>query len=110
MARGSTYRVSPCCFETLKKYQGVPVENGIPNKVPNKIPNKDSFANRHFSDVTLEVLSYITEHPYATAVEIGKFMGISDRMVRKHIALLRDAGVISREGSNKTGRWRVKGV
>ena len=95
-------------FEALKKYQGVPVENCIPNKVPNKIPNKDSFANRHFSDVTLEVLSYITEHPYATAVEIGKFMGISDRMVRKHIALLRDAGVISREGSNKTGRWQVK--
>ena len=42
-----------------------------------------------------------------TAVEIGSLMGISDRMVRKHIALLRNAHIIYRHGSNKSGYWRL---
>ena len=42
------------------------------------------------------------ENPQATAVGIGNQMEISDRMVRKHIALLRKANIICRHGSNKS--------
>ena len=43
----------------------------------------------------------------ATAEEIGVALGISSRMVRKHIATLKEAGLIVRVGSNKTGYWEV---
>ena len=47
------------------------------------------------------------ENPQATAVGIGNQMEISDRMVRKHIALLRKANIICRHGSNKSGHWEL---
>ena len=34
-------------------------------------------------------------------------LGISDRMVRKHISMLREANKIVRIGSNKTGHWKI---
>lgn len=34
-------------------------------------------------------------------------MGVSDRMIRKHISTLKAAGLVVREGSNKTGHWRI---
>ena len=43
----------------------------------------------------------------ASSEEIGAVLGISSRMVRKHIASLREAGIIVRVGSNKTGHWEV---
>ncbi len=32
---------------------------------------------------------------------------MTDRMIRKHIALLRTTGFIKRIGSNKNGHWEV---
>lgn len=57
--------------------------------------------------MTWDVLVHIINNPHITAIEIGNRMGISDRMVRKHIALLRKADVIGRIGSNKTGYWKL---
>lgn len=34
-------------------------------------------------------------------------LGISDRMIRKHIKILRDNNFIKRVGGNKTGHWEV---
>ena len=88
-----------CLLESLR--------TEVPNKVPNKVPDKLRMLHPEFSDVTWEVLAHIKDNPYVTAVEIGNDMGISDRMVRKHIGLLRNAGIICRHGSNKTGYWEL---
>ncbi len=90
-------------LDSLKKYQGEPLMTEVPDKVPDKLKS----LHPEFSDTTWDVLAYILENPQGTAIEIGKRMGLSDRMVRKHIALLRNADIICRHGSNKTGYWEI---
>ena len=82
-------------LNALKKYQGEPLMADVPDKVPDKL------------NTTWDVLAHIIDNPQVTAVGIGKRMTISDRMVRKHIALLRNANIICRHGSNKSGYWEL---
>ena len=90
-------------LNALKKYQSTSSDSEVPNKVPDKIRR----LYPELSDMTWVVLSHIIENPYSTSARIGNIVGISDRMVRKHIALLRKSGLIRRQGSNKTGHWEI---
>ena len=56
------------------------------------------------------VASLLNNTPGASAEQIGKALGISERMVRKHIASLRNLGILERMGSNKSGYWKVNGI
>ncbi len=94
-------------YKTLKSHQGAPLPEKIPNKIPNKVPNK---LIKEFPDITKatwDVYMALKSQKSATQEEIGHELGISSRMVRKHIAILREAGIIVRVGSNKTGYWKV---
>ncbi len=94
-------------LNALKKYQSTSSDSEVPNKIPNKVPDKIRRLYPELSDMTWAVLSHINENPYSTSAQIGNIVGISDRMVRKHIALLRKSGLIRRQGSNKTGHWEI---
>ena len=99
-------------YKTLKEHQGeqLPdkVPSGVPNKIPNKVPNKLRGKHPEFSDAVWEVYALVKRKPTITSNELGFALGISDRMVRKHISTLRDAGLLVRVGSNKTGYWEVR--
>lgn len=93
-------------YKTLKEHQGELLPD-VPNKVPNKVPDK---LRQHFpdiSDATWDVFLALQSANHATSEEVGRLLGISGRMVRRHIATLREAGLIVRVGSNKTGYWKV---
>lgn len=90
-------------LNTLKKYQDIKSEN----KVPNKIPNKTVKQHPEFSGTTWDVLSQIINNPKVTSSEMSFYLGISDRMIRKHVKILRDNNVIERVGGNKGGHWKV---
>ena len=77
------------------------------DKVPNKVPNKLKQQYPGLSDAVWDVYLELKEDAYASAETIGSRLGISGRMVRKHISILREAGLIVRVGSNKTGYWKV---
>ena len=94
-------------LETLKSHRDDRTEVEVPNKVPNKIPNKLRVAHPDYPEIVWDVLSLISHNPRSTSAEIGEKLGISDRMVRKHIATLRNAGIIERIGGNKVGYWNV---
>ena len=98
-------------YHTLKVHQGAPLPDklhgSVPNKIPNKIPNKLRTHYPDISDACWDVYLQIKADPHATTGEMGLSLGISDRMVRKHIATLRDALLIERIGGNKTGYWKV---
>ncbi len=82
----------------------------VPNKVPNKIPNKLKIKYPELSGTAWNVYALIKQTPNINSNELGLALEISDRMVRKHISTLREAGLIVRVGSNKTGYWEVKSV
>ncbi len=94
-------------LKTLKAHQGEPLEKTLPNKIPNKIPNKTKKEHPEFLEMTWNVLNHIIANPRATSAELAEALHISDRTVRKHTALLRNADIIQRVGSNKTGYWQV---
>ena len=101
-------------YKTLKAHQGDPLPGGITKLIPNKVPNKvpDKLKNKHpeFSDVVWDVYALVKRTPNITSNELGLALGISDRMIRKHVSTLRDAGLLVRVGSNKTGYWKVRSV
>ena len=94
-------------YKTLKSHQGEPVQDIVPNKVPDKVPNKLKYEFPDIADAAWNVLMALKTNHTSTSEEIGMVLGISSRMVRKHIATLREAGLIVRVGSNKTGYWKV---
>ena len=98
-------------YKTLKEHQGNPLPNKdqkiVPNKVPDKVPNKLRRQYPELSDAVWNVYLKLKEDAYASAETVGSRLGISDRMVRKHISVLRNAGIIERIGGNKTGYWNL---
>ena len=94
-------------YKTLKSHQGEPLQDKVPNKVPDKVPNKLKYDFPNIADATWDVLMALKTNHASTSEEIGLALGISSRMVRKHIATLREVGLIVRVGSNKTGYWKV---
>lgn len=97
-------------YKTLKAHQGDPHPNKLIEIFPNKVPNKLRDKHPKFSDTTWDVYAFIEQTPNITSNKLGAILGISDRMVRKHISALRDAELIVRVGSNKTGYWEVRSV
>ncbi len=105
-------------LQTLKQHQGEPlaelqenipskVPNKVPSKIPNKVPSKLKKAHPQIAADVWDVLSCIINNNTVTSNEIGMIIGVSDRTVRKHISVLREAGLLVREGGAKGGRWRV---
>lgn len=94
-----------CLLDAMNQIEGEPEE--VPNKIPNKVPNKLKHDFPNITDVTWNVLIALKANQASTSEEIGLTLGITGRMVRKHIAILREAGLIVRVGSNKTGYWKV---
>ena len=92
-------------LKTLKQHQGIPIqEGGVPDKVPDKVP--DNYPSG-LSRTAKDILRLIRNNPYITSAELGRVTGISERMVRKHIATLKAAGLIKRIGGNKGGHWEI---
>ncbi|MBE6523071.1 MAG: Fic family protein [Thermoplasmata archaeon] len=54
-----------------------------------------------------KILSMVKGGKYTTAAEAAEKLGVSEKTIEREIAMLRDEGVIVREGSNKTGSWKV---
>lgn len=55
------------------------------------------------------VLSLIKQSPSITAEQMRIKLGVSIATVKRETKRLKDAGIIERIGSDKTGCWKVKG-
>lgn len=99
--------------ETIReKVECVPIKvSGIfPNNIPNIFPNNIRSKYPQVAEVVWNIASLINNTPGTSADKIGKALGLSGRMVRNHIATLRNLGIIERIGSNKSGYWKVKRI
>ena len=94
-------------YKTLKEHQGEPLPDKLHDKVPNKVPNKLRQQYPDLSDAIWDVYMELKDDAYASAETVGSRLGISGRMVRKHISVLREAGIIERIGGNKTGYLKI---
>lgn len=96
-------------LKTLEAHKGNPIQV-FPNKVPNKVPNKLLEAFPEIQAMTWNVYNMLGADNHLTTALVAEALGISDRMVRKHLTTLKEKGLISRIGSNKTGYWEISDV
>lgn len=79
-------------------------------KVPNKVPDKLLQAFPEIQSMAWSVYLQIAANGHLTTMQMAEALGISDRMVRKHINTLKTKGLITRIGSNKTGHWEANKI
>lgn len=89
-------------LKTLKEHQGAE-RNALHYKLHYKLHDKYP----DIPDMAWRLLDLIAENPRLTASEIAIRLGIGERMIRNHFATLKRMGLIERQGSNKTGFWKV---
>lgn len=73
-------------------------------KVIDKVIEKASIylnKNQH------EVMLLLHENPYATSAQLSDLMGVSQRKIFLNIKFLKENGFIIRDGSTKSGSWKV---
>ena len=76
-------------------------------RVPNKVPNKLLKAFPDIQVMAWNVYALLSTNGYQTTTQMATTLGISDRMVRKHLTTLKEKGLIVSTGSNKTGHWEI---
>jgi len=67
----------------------------------------DSGGQKKWSEKVVRLFNLIVENPAITRKELSDMLGINPSAVQKHIDKLKNEGVISREGSDKKGVWKV---
>ena len=99
-------------YKTLKDHQGeeLPTNNAIPIDRQFGIKFGEEFGIKYgikFGINDKQLLLLIDSNPTITASDAAERMEISLRGAEKIFKKLRDAGVISRQGSRKSGSWVI---
>ena len=76
----------------------------------NKVPDKTFKAFPEIQDSTWNIYMLLKSNGNVTTDNMATIIGISDRMVRKHMAILKEKGLITRIGSNRKGYWKVNEI
>ena len=64
--------------------------------------------NITINDTQKKILAQMQANPKITTKDLAKTLGIADRNVKNHIKFLKEAGLIERVGSPKSGHWVIK--
>ena len=94
-------------YKTLKEHQGEPLPN-----------TEDEFDAKFGKEFGVKfgvkfgvnerkVLLLLASNPSLSAENIAEQIGLSKRGVEKQLKKFRDLGIITREGSDKTGYWKL---
>jgi len=87
---------------TQNKGTNVPLSE---EDVPLNVPLNEE--NVPLSDRTQKIIACINEKPNITAKEISDIIGVNEKTIKRDIAELKEKGIIIREGSKKTGYWKI---
>ena len=86
-------------FKTLKEHQG--------NPLPNTEDEFDAKFGVKFGVNERKVLLLLASNPSLSAENIAAQIGLTKRGVEKQLKKFRDLGIITRQGSDKTGHWEI---
>ncbi len=72
--------------------------NEASNEIPAKKPKTKNL-----------ILEMMKENPSITMLQLSEKIGVTPKAIEKQIMRLRSLGLIKREGSNRSGTWKVIG-
>jgi len=78
-----------------------------PEELHDKLHDKLHDMFPELSEKAFGVLEVLKAHPALKAEDIGMQVSLSERQVKTYLNALKQAGLIVRVGSNKTGYWKV---
>ena len=87
-------------YKTLKEHQGEELPSGDASPIDKQFSVK-------FGVNEKQVLILLDDNPSLSASEIAERIGISKRGVEKQLKKFKDLGIITRQGSDKTGLWII---
>ncbi len=102
-------------YQTLQSHQGaeLPSDNNAETERQFGVMFGEEYGVKYgvkFGVNDKRLLLQLNENPGLSAAELSKRIGISQRGVEKQLKKLKEAGVISRKGSDKNGLWTLNGV
>ena len=93
-----------CLLDAMENYEDAEEEQ---EELHDKLHDKLHDMFPELSEKAFEVLEVLKAHPSLKAEEVGVHVSLSERQVKTYINALKQAGLIVRVGSNKTGYWKV---
>ena len=54
-----------------------------------------------------EIIDILKQSPSITRKELAKILGKSESTIKEHLARLKNDGIITRVGSDRSGRWKI---
>lgn len=94
-----------CLLEAMENYSEP--EGEVSEELHDKLRDKLHDKFPELSEKAIEVIETIHAHRSFNAAEIGEHIGLSERQVKTYITKLKQIGLLTRVGSNKTGYWKV---
>jgi predicted HTH transcriptional regulator len=79
------------------KLQGNTTSKTVPSDVVNDVLNKTEAA----------VLEFLEKDPSITAEKLAVLISKSEKTAKRNLASLKTKGYIERDGSDKTGQWKI---
>ena len=61
----------------------------------------------NYGETAANILCLMLEKPENTLDSIANTLGVTRRTVEKRVKKLKEVGIVSRVGSNKSGSWKV---
>ncbi len=102
--RVSVENVASAVESSVERF-GVNEESSV-EKFDVNVENADS-SQKTVGRTAQKILDYVVADPSITAENLAGKIGVSKRAIEKNIKNLRELGVLIREGSDKSGYWRV---
>ena len=101
----SIFSISPRSIKVVFPY---PEEQKVEGKVTSKVDSKvDSKEPVKLNSTQRRIVELMKTDPEITIASLSEAIGIGHSGIKKNIAKLKEAGVIERLGSDKTGSWKV---
>jgi ATP-dependent DNA helicase RecG len=79
---------------------------GINEEIRNKFGINEE-VRKNYGETAANILCLMLEKPENTLDSIANTLGVTRRTVEKQVKKLKEVGIVSRVGSNKSGSWKV---
>lgn len=77
--------------------------------MPKEVPQVAQRLPKEVPQVAQRTFDFIKFQPKSTLAEMSRELGISERSIKNHIAVLKKEGFIERVGGKTYGYWKILG-